>query len=188
MKTIFLKKKTKYDGTQLHSLWAYLNHQILGPSIVSWQGPCDIDFAHMVDGEDLNAKARICGSMMLHFIIEIFDRDLAFAVSLQRLFVAILKDELNQNCKALKKNALRQAGDDLYWGKKKLSISIATVSPVSQLIHLAVNISNKGTPVETCALEDFEVKPEKLAQTIMQKWSDEFASILQATQKVRPVG
>jgi hypothetical protein len=187
MKTLFLVEKELYDGTQLRSLWAYLNHKIQGPSIVSWQGPCEVDFAHMVDGEDLNEGAAIRGSLMLHFVIELFGRDLAFAVALQRLFVAILKDELNQGAKILVKRPLVQRGDDLYWGQQKLSISIATVTPVSQMIHLAVNISNKGTPVKTCSLQDFKVSPKKLALKLMRLWSQEYDSILQATQKVRPV-
>ncbi|MBK7961060.1 MAG: DUF366 family protein [Bdellovibrionales bacterium] len=188
MKTLYLDQNMLYDGTQLKPLWAYLNYKILGPSVVSWQGPCEIDFEHMVDGEDLNEGAAIRGSLMLHFVFEIFDRDLAFAVALQRLFVAILKDQLNQGATALKKRPLIQKGDDLYWGKRKLSISIATVSPVSQLIHLAVNISNVGTPVKTCSLQDFKIAPKRLAERVMELWSQEFDSILRATQKVRPVG
>ena len=177
----------KYDGSQLKSLGAYLDHGLLGPSILAWKGSCDVDFKHMVDGEDLREASAIRGSMMLHFIIEIFDRDLAFAVCLQRLFVAMIKDELNQKEDILKKSPLIQSGDDMYWGKKKLSVSIATVSPVSQLIHLALNISNKGTPVETCALEDFKVNPDILAKRIMSQWASEFESIIRATQKVKPV-
>lgn len=187
MKTLYLDQNLLYDGTQLKSLWAYLNHQVLGPSVVSWQGPCEVDFEHMVDGEDLNQRAAIRGSLMLHFVIEIFDRDLAFAVALQRLFVAILKDQLNQGSAILKKRPLVQKGDDLYWGQHKLSISIATVSPVSQLIHLAVNVSHLGTPVKTCSLQDFKISPKRFSLKLMELWSQEFDSILRATQKVRPV-
>ena len=188
MKSLYLKKKQTYDGTQLKSLYAYLNHKMMGNSVISWSGPCDISFEHMLDGEDLLEKSAIRGSMMLHFIAEIFDRDLAFAVALQRLFVAIIKDELNHAIAVLKKDPLTQSGDDLYWGKKKLSISIATVSPVSQMIHWALNISNKGTPVATCSLEDFGVGPQEFAEKIMKLWCAEFESIIQATQKVKPAG
>lgn len=188
LQTLFLQQNFPYDGTQLHSLWAYLNHNKLGPSVVSWVGPCQIEPVHMVDGEDLNAGAIIQGSLMLHFVIELFDRDLAFAVALQRLFVAIAKDELNSKAKILQAKPLRQSGDDLYWGSRKLSISIATVSPVSQMIHMALNVSNEGTPVPTCSLRDFKVAPRPLALRLMKSWSEEYSSIITATQKVRPVG
>ncbi len=188
LQTLFLQQKFPYDGTQLHSLWGYLTYKKLGPSVVSWVGPCHIEPKHMVDGEDLNAGAMIQGSLMLHFIIELFDRDLAFAVALQRLFVAMAKDDLNRQAKILKAKPLRQSGDDLYWGSRKLSISIATVSPVSQMIHLALNVSNEGTPVPTCSLRDLKVAPRSFALRLMKCWSEEYSSILTATQKVRPVG
>jgi hypothetical protein len=92
MKTHFIDKKIKYDGTQLRSLFAYLEYGVLGNSVVSFIGPCDVSFDHMVDGEDLLAQSPICGSEMLHFIAEIFDEKLSTAVSLQRLFASIVKD------------------------------------------------------------------------------------------------
>jgi len=70
VKSLFIENKFTYDGSQLHSLFAYLEHGLLGPSVVSWRGACNIPFSHMVDGEDLLAKASIEGDEMLHFIIE----------------------------------------------------------------------------------------------------------------------
>ena len=43
--------------------------------------------------------------------------------------------------------ALDLAGDDLYVGDRKLSISIAAPSPTSALIHFALNIDPTGAPV-----------------------------------------
>ena len=40
-------------------------------------------------------------------------------------------------------------GDDLFLGEGKLSVSIATASPVSTLIHLGVNEDASGAPVTT---------------------------------------
>jgi hypothetical protein len=189
MQSLYIKDKMTYDGTQLKSLFAYLTYGVLGNSIVSWVGPCDISFEHMVDGEDLLAKSPIEGSEMLHFIIEIFDRDLFSGVALQRLFASIIRDYLQETAHiALGKNVLERDGDDIFWDDKKLNISIATKSPVSTLIHLAINCSNKGTPVPTCSLEDLKLSPEIVANDVMVKFQREFESVLKATQKVRPVG
>ncbi len=186
MKAKFLSESEIYDGTQLVSLRNYLNHGLLGDSVVAWVGPCNVSLEHMVDGEDLLQKARICGSSMLHFIIEKFDCNLLAAVALQRLLAAIVKDELQKTAShsqlAL---SLRREGDDLFAGSKKLSISIATQSPVSSLIHFAVNVSNDGTPVETLSLEDLGVRPQQLAEHILSRFCTEVASIIEATHKVR---
>ena len=72
MRYKFIDSKDRYDGSQLRSLFGYLDHGILGDSIICWQGPCAIPFDKMVDGEDLLEKSKIEGSMMLHFIIEKF--------------------------------------------------------------------------------------------------------------------
>lgn len=184
MKTLFLKKKIKYDGRQLSPLWAYLNHKVSGNSILSWVGPCQIEFSEMIDGEDLVEGSKIQGSEMLHFLIEVFDWNLKGAVSLQRLFASQLKDYLE---KKLPHTKWIRKGDDLYCKGAKLSISIASCSAVSCQIHFAVNISNKGTPVKTCALKDFGLKPSKVALDLMQIFSSEFEDIVFASQKVRPL-
>lgn len=186
MKTKFLETKENYDGSQLVSLRNYLKHGLLGDSIVAWTGPCNVTTDHMIDGEDLVAGAEIRGANMLHFIIEIFDSTLLAAVSTQRLLAAIIKDELTVTSgnKAIAQSLTRD-GDDLYANKKKLSISIATQSPVSSLIHFALNIENKNTPVETLSLEDLQVDPKPFAEKILQKFSTEFESIRTATKKVR---
>ncbi len=189
MQSLYISEKLNYDGSQLHSLFAYLNHKVLGPSIIAWQGPCSIPFEHMADGEDLIAQEKIEGSLMLHFIVEIFDRDLFSGVGLQRLFASICKDWLTANSSVLKSGApqLHRSGDDIYLGDAKLSISIAAKSPVSVMIHFAMNISNAGTPVKTLSLEDLKVEPKTCALEVMELFKKEFTGMIQATQKVRPI-
>ena len=82
MKTHWCEDEFAYDGTQLRSLFAYLEYGHLGDSIVSWAGPCEISFDHMVDGEDLRDQSPIRGSKMLHFIVECFDTQLFGGVAL----------------------------------------------------------------------------------------------------------
>jgi hypothetical protein len=188
MQSLFIDEKKAYDGSQLRSLYAYLTYGVLGNSVVSWMGPCSITFEHMVDGEDLLAQSPIEGAEMLHFIVEVFDRDLFSGVALQRLFSSVIRDYLQVEARGvLGKDLLERDGDDIFWGSKKLNISVATKSPVSTLIHLAINCTNRGTPVETCSLEDLKLSPEKVAEDLMEKLQREFEAILKATQKVRPV-
>jgi hypothetical protein len=183
MKTKWLKKKMKYDGRQLHSLANYLDHGLQGDSVIAFEGPCDVPFEHMVDGEDLLEKSAIRGSRMLHFIFEIFDRELVTGVFLQRLFASLCLELIEKQSGV----RLVRRGDDLYWGSKKLSISIATSSPVSVLVHFALNISTRGTPVKTTSLEELKIEPSSFALQLLKKISEEYESILQARVKVRPV-
>ena len=188
MQSLFIDKKSTYDGQQLKSLHAYLTYGVLGNSIVSWVGPCNITFEHMVDGEDLIAGAKIEGAEMLHFIIEVFDRDLFSGVALQRLFTSIIRDYLQKAASAsLGQDLLERNGDDIFWEDRKLNISIAAKSPVSTMIHLAINCTNRGTPVSTCSLEDLKLQPGKVAAEVMKLFQREFEQILKATQKVRPL-
>ena len=187
MKTKYLSQKINYDGSQLKPLYAYLNHQVHGDSIIAFTGKCAIDPKHMVDAEDVVAKAKIEADSMLHFIVELFHQDIVAAVSLQRLLVTIAEDILNSTAQ----EKLWRDGDDLYWDKEKtaykLTISIASKSAVSCMIHLGVNIKTTGTPVPTCSLEELKINPEKFAQVLMQEFSEEYISIIEATQKVRPL-
>jgi hypothetical protein len=186
-----------YDGTQLRSLYAYMQHGILGDSVISWIGPCDVNFEHMVDGEDLRDKSEIRGSRMLHLILEKFEARLPEMVATQRLISAICKDlleDLRHPGDAQGPGKLQRDGDDLFLeieGEKgkgergKLSISIATVSPVSGLIHFAINVSNAGTPVKTASLEDLGIEPKIFARELLSRIVLELNSIHHATQKVK---
>ncbi len=181
--------QASYDGTQLRSLFAYLDHGILGDSILAWIGPCHVSFDHMVDGEDLRDQSEIRGSRMVHFIIEKFGASLAETVAIQRLLSSIAKDVLLEMAGPQRASGIRRSGDDLYLlmpdGEGKLSISIATVSPVSGLIHFAVNVSNEGTPVKTAALEDLRISGKPFAEAILQSFSAEMTTIKEATCKVK---
>ncbi len=191
MKTKFISKKIKYDGSQLKPLFAYENFGLLGHSIISWVGACDVSLSHMIDLEDKIVNAKICGDEMLHFIIEVFDNSLLSAVAIQRLFASIVRDQIFATDKKLNPSIFIRVGDDLYLIKNnkkfKLSISIASKSTVSVQIHFAVNIVNSGTPLPTSCLGDFKIKPELLAKNVMAVFSKEFDSIVVATQKVRPL-
>jgi uncharacterized protein len=172
-----------YDGSQLRPLFAYEHFGLKGDAIISWISSTNVSLSHMVDYEDKIEEQKICGEKMLHFMIEIFPANLLFGVSLQRLLASIIKDNL---LKQSDEKIIRK-GDDLYLGTGKLSISIASVSAVSTLIHLAINITNKGTPVKTASLEDLKIKPEVLAKNILSAFASEYEDIIWATKKVKPL-
>ncbi|MBX3040412.1 MAG: DUF366 family protein [Bdellovibrionaceae bacterium] len=187
MKTLWIQETMAYDGTQLNPLVNYLKHGLMGDSLVAWVGPCEISFEHMVDGEDLREQAAIRGSRMLHFVMEVFDRDLFAGVASQRIMASLAKDLLTERASGrFGGETLRRSGDDLYWGTKKLSISIATKSSNSTLMHFAMNVSNAGTPVPTCALkDDFGLDEKEIALELLSLFQREYESIQQATWKVK---
>jgi hypothetical protein len=183
----WVSENIHYDGSQLRPLFSYLQFGILGDSIVSWRGSCDVTLESMVDGEDLNQGAKIASDEMLHFIVEVFDRELATGVLMQRIFAAISKDILHEISPRLGEEIIVREGDDLYWGDRKLSISVASKSAISTMMHFALNITNSGTPVKTCCLEDLQVDPLEFAGHVMEAFIREWQSVLNATRKVRPL-
>lgn len=184
MKYMFVESHSTYDGSQLRSLFAYLNHQVLGDSIVAWIGPCNIPSENIVDGEDLLQGSEIRGSEMLHIIIEKFRTPLFAGVALQRILAAMVKDYLLEKG-LVKTESIQRLGDDLFIDGGKLNISIATQSPTSTLIHFALNIKNEGTPVKTSCLGDLGVDPRTFADDICQLFAEEVTSMENATMKVR---
>ncbi len=180
----WLSATTTYDGTQLKSEWIQEVSALKGDAIVGFIGPADVPIEHMVDLEDVARNAPIFSESMLHFICEIFDKDLEKMVLRQRMLIAILHETLLQFPQCFK---IIRDGDDLYDGDCKLSVSIATSSPISCLIHTGINISRKNTPVLTKGLQDYKMEPKKLGEEVMKRFTKELAEIKQATMKVRPV-
>jgi hypothetical protein len=190
MKTQWIEKKIDYDGSQLRSLFAYMEWGLLGDSLVAFRGACDVVPEHMIDGEDKREKQIIRGADMIHLIAELFECDLVAGVGVQRLIASLAKDALVRESPELAPRFFRE-GDDVYFmsetgEKKKFSISIATRSPVSTLVHFAFNVTNENTPVPTCALSDFEVEVEEFARDLLVAAGRELESMREAARKVFP--
>lgn len=182
----FIEETITYDGTQLSSLWAFRNYGIQGDSIVSFRGPCRVELSEMVDQEDVRKKAPIYSTDMLHFLIEHFDLDLEKTIVRQRLLIAIIKDIIHKNTGV---NLCRK-GDDLFLEERKLSVSIATLTPVSTMIHTGLNVSSKDTPVPAVGLADLglrETEVPLLGVSICSEYAGEFGEIRMARCKVRGV-
>jgi uncharacterized protein len=183
MQIAFLEESLQYDGSQLSSHFAYKRLGLLGDSCVAFIGPCEVALAAMVDLEDVRRVAPIYSPKMLHFLLESFHLDLNAGVLLQRLCVAIVQEEL----RVRGISEVQRKGDDLYVGEKKLSVSIATRSLVSTLIHLGLNILSEGTPVPTMGLEEKGIDAREFGRACLKKFQGEFEDVLKATYKVRGV-
>lgn len=182
----FNKETITYDGTQLSSLWGFRNFGIQGDSVISFRGPCKVELTEMVDLEDVRKKAPIFSTDMLHFIIEHFELDLEKTIVRQRLLIAIIKDIIRENTGA----DLRRDGDDLFLDERKLSVSIATLTPVSTMIHTGLNVSSLDTPVPAVGLADLGLEDDAVAglgSAICDEYIREFNSIRMARCKVRGV-
>lgn len=183
MRALWIDKIITYDGKQLCSHWIHSQSGETQDAIASFIGPADVPISNMVDLEDVKNNAPIFSKSMLHFIVEHFDGDLFLAIARQRLLVATTFEYLT----GLKVLDVLRCGDDIFIKNKKLSVSIATASPVSTLIHFALNISSEGTPVPTVGLDDIKINPKHLAEEIMRRYCSEIESMHTARCKVRIV-
>lgn len=173
-----------YTGDQLRSLWIYETFGVSGDAIAVFRGPCDVQTEGLVDAEDRRAGATIVAADMLHFIIEHFGDSLDRAVLRQRLFLAVIKDHIDA---LLPDRRVRRDGDDLFVEAAKLTVSIATISPVSSLIHTGINIDAGGAPVEAIGLQDLGLDAVELARALAEAYVDEIKSARFAATKVRGV-
>lgn len=180
------KEIRQYDGSQMSSLWALRTFNIQGNSIVTFRGPCRVEPDALIDIRDQLDYARIFSPDMQHFIIEHFEQDLEKAVYRQRLLMAIIKELIFDMSPVY----LRREGDDLYYEDRKLSVSVATVSPVSTLIHTGLNIFTAGVPVPAIGLNELGLDENgawKLAQNVCRVYAEEIRSATLACCKVRGV-
>lgn len=184
MNTRWLPETIAYDGSQLRSHWIFAQTGLVGDAVVAFQGKAAVEAAHMVDLEDRARQAWIRSDRMLHFVAEHFDRDLTRAVLRQRLLVAICGEELRV---ARPEAIIIRRGNDLYEGTAKLSVAIATASPVSCVMHVGVNILSTNTPVMTKGLHDYGIDPAPFATKVLERYAEEMASVVHARAKVRGV-
>ena len=182
MKTKYIIQELPYTGEQLRSNFAYTEFNIIGDSIISFCGPCDIPFDNMVDLEDVKQGARIYSDSMLHFIVEHHGPDIEKAILRQLMLTTIISEEISKIKTELR---IARKGSDLYDHDAKLSISIATITPLSSLIHFGINILSSNTPVKTKGLQDYGIDPQDFAETVMSRYKDMQAEITVARSKVR---
>ncbi|RJX16642.1 MAG: DUF366 family protein [Ammonifex sp.] len=187
VKTFLCRESLTYDGSQLSPLWAFKRLGVQGDSIVAFRGACRVEAESLVDIADFKSGAIIFSTDMLNFIAEHFENDLEKAVLRQRLLVALTREVLEAGHL---KARLSREGDDLFAGTGKLSVSIATITPVSTMIHLGLNVTAQGAPVEAIGLLDLGLPEEavfELARQVLDAYAEEMEGVGLARCKVRGV-
>ena len=184
MHTKLIEKEIKYIGSQLAPHWIYKNFKLQGDAIVAFIGECEVALAEMVDIEDVINNEPIYSKSMLSFITEQFNVNLVEGVFRQRLLICIIKELLEERGIFVVRN-----GDDLMIDGRKLSVSIATKSTTSILIHTGLNILSEGAPVKASGLtsELGIVDIKEFAIEVMKRYSEELEDINLASTKVRGV-
>lgn len=181
-----LTRPLTYDGRELRPHWGLERTKVYGSLVTAFFGPCDVPTEHLVDMEDRLALDRIKSASMFHMIGEFFGTTLEAGVLYQRLMMVWAERVLREGGV---KNIVRW-GDDLFIGDKKLSVSIATVSPVSVLVHWGLNIDPTGAPVKAIGLKDLgwgSAEVLAFAKKLLTHYIEELEEIRLAQCKVRPV-
>ncbi len=184
MHTKLIEKEIKYIGSQLAPHWIYKNFKLQGDAIVAFIGECEVALTEMVDIEDVINNEPIYSKSMLSFITEQFNVNLVEGVFRQRLLICIIKELLEERGIFVVRN-----GDDLMIDGRKLSVSIATKSTTSILIHTGLNILSEGAPIKASGLTSelgiTDIK--EFALEVMKRYSEELEDINLASTKVRGV-
>jgi len=159
-----------------------LEHGVQGDSLLAFEGPCEVAVEALADLEDAKNGAFIYSPRMLHFVLELFGPDLETAVARQWLMAATAQDEANRSQKKVR---VGRDGNDLWVGKRKLSVSIAAPTGVSVKVHLGLNIDAKGAPVPAAGLRDLGVAARPFALRLLERFADDHARMRHARTKVR---
>jgi uncharacterized protein len=181
----WIEESIDYDGSQLRSGWIEKVTQLTPDVLVGFVGGCNVTPEFMVDQEDLKAGHTIFSHKMLHFIGEFQDMDLERAILKQRLLISQIQQLLQCHEPSL---SLLRTGNDLYEEDQyKMTISVATTSEVSSLIHAGINIESEGTPVPTKGLKELYIHHEPLAQAVLRNFQEELKSVPRDITKVKKV-
>lgn len=181
MKTMYVDERIDYEGSQLSPHWIYRNFNLIGDAVVAFLGEVNVPVENMVDLIDIHHKEPIYSPLMLNFMVEHFSTDLELGIYRQRMFMVAVKEELEQLG-----IAVNRLGDDLFVGRGKLSVSVATRSIVSTILHIGLNIETEGVPVTACGLKELGVIDIKsFAENVMLRYKREIEQIHEARCKVK---
>jgi hypothetical protein len=203
LKTKLVTEKILYTGKELRPHYLLSMHGVQGSGLIAFEGGCLVETDALVDWEDRMNRDSIRAKSMVHFMGEFFGMTIREGVWLQRLLIAMIKDDLEDSLVGQGvSSALRDAlevyrdGDDIFVEKEgveyKISVSIVTASPVSVLLHIGINLNAEGAPVSAIGLEQLGLikNQEGLhewASRILSLFEMEWKSIDWACAKVRPV-
>lgn len=189
MRVEFSKIERTYTGIELRPHFLVNELGIFGSALVAFIGPCHVTPQNLLDLEDRNQQKFIRAKWMVHFLGEFFGRSLKEGVLYQRLYISLIQEITNGILKNNSWNGpgISRKGNDLYVGSAKLSVSIATVSTVSQLLHIGININPEGAPVEAIGLQDLGIPVDNWIPQILEACKSENSQIDFACVKVKPV-
>ena len=187
MRTRLSDRRIDYDGSQLRSGWlaeTFGLEPAPDGAVAAFLGGCDVQPEFVVDLEEAASGEPIRAALMLHFIAEFPELDLEKAVLRQRLLAAVVRDELSAR---LPGRTIARRGDDLYEGGFKLSVSVATLSPRSALVHFGLDVDPTGAPVPARGLAEYGLDSREFARAALDAYQQETLSVRAATAKVRRV-
>jgi hypothetical protein len=177
-----LKEETPYTGKELRSGWVCQRTGLEGDAAAGFVGPCHVANEDLVDLDDARAGSHIESASMAHVIVEHPGCSLQAGVLRQRLLVSILCEILSEA-----KHTVWRDGDDVYYDRRKLTVSIAAPAAESALIHLGINIDPGGAPVPAVGLDEMDVEPQGLLTSLLERYAAEMESCHHAESKVRSV-
>lgn len=194
----------EYNGDQLRSQFNYELTKQPGDSIIAFVGAMNVSKDHMVDIEDVVNNDFIYSPKAVNFVIELFDISMEAVALYQLAFMRIIYDNINTFLTYEKNNtpdrtfayeSILLKGDDLFLTSKneppkKLSVSIATKSILSGLIHVGLNLTvNDKVPVLAAGLEELFAQEEidYLIGKIMSDFVTYVADIKNRKVKVKGV-
>ncbi|MAB91009.1 MAG: hypothetical protein CMJ90_16375 [Planctomycetes bacterium] len=183
---VALEPRLDYDGTQLRPHFIRGHFGLRGDAAVAFRGACHVEGEALVDLADREAGLHIHSRDMVHLLVELFGRPLPHVVMLQRLLTCLVADRVRGELSSDGARAVRRSGDDVFVGDGKLTVSIATVSAVSGLIHLGVNIDDRDTPVATAALDPLGIGVDGFARGVLDDLLSELGGMDDALSKVQP--
>lgn len=184
MNKLYIEERINYTGAELYPHWIYRRFNLCSDVIIAFCGETKVELDSLVDIEDVINDEPIYSKNMLNFLVEHFEIGLTEAVLRQRMLICIIKETLEDYNKVI----IRR-GDDLFYEDRKLTVSIATKSLTSCLIHTGINICADGAPIEVSSLEQMGISDIKeFANKIMQRYTEEMMDIKIAVAKVRGVG
>jgi hypothetical protein len=183
------EKSRAYTGVELRPHFLLTELGLKGPALGAFIGPCEVKTEHLVDWEDRLAQDKIAAGEMVHFIGEFFGAPLREGVLRQRLFMATCGQIMTERMPAAQsvRSRISRDGDDLFWDGRKISVSIVTASPVSQLLHVGINVDPSGAPVPAVGLREMGIDPREFARLALERFATEWEGIEWACAKVRPV-
>lgn len=186
MKIHFSDRPLQYSGNELAPHFIQRHFKVPGNALVAFIGGAHVPIEHMVDLEDVQNNAPIYSPRMLHFLGEWFIDSLDQGILLQHLFVDEVYHMLWEKLSRHTSPPLSKKGNDLFYDKRKLSVSIATRSPVSVLMHMGINIETEGTPVPTAGLKELEIDPAAFATELLKRFEWNWNYYQRARSKVLP--